>query len=170
MEYAYKLSDTATGKLSGGRLRAEIMAAIAVPIQGIRTAADDLFVSFDGELSPAEKAVLDGVIHLHAAPNPPRRTAVVDSNSGVTAAGNNQATATFLLEDRNIVTTSTPNSGVRLPDADKFLELLAVNQSGLPIKVYPPVGATIGKTPVNLPVTLPDDAARMFWGFGPKWY
>lgn len=170
MEYAYTFADFPQGKMSGGMLRSEIMAVISAQLKSIRTSGDDVFIKFAAALSPDQEAALDRTVHSHMAPVPPRRTVSVAGNGSVTASGNNQDTAAYLGEDRNAVTAATPNSGVRLPQADKFLEVLVVNQSGLPIKVYPPKGSSIGKSAANAPVTLADDAARMFYGFGNKWY
>jgi hypothetical protein len=72
--------------------------------------------------------------------------------TGVSAAGSTQATATQLTSDAAIVSTVSASQGVILPNRPG--EFAVTNTSATNLNVYPPVGSTFAASTVNLPRVL----------------
>jgi hypothetical protein len=70
---------------------------------------------------------------------------VVNTSASVSAAGTTQGTATAITADYVVVTSATAGSatGVILPTAVAGRQVMVVNRSTTPIKVYPATGASI---------------------------
>lgn len=70
---------------------------------------------------------------------------VVNTSASVSAAGTTQGTATAVTADYVVVTSATAGTatGVILPTAVTGREVMIVNRSTTPIKVYPATGASI---------------------------
>ena len=70
---------------------------------------------------------------------------VVNTSASVSAAGTTQGTATAITADYVVVTSATAGTatGVILPTAVTGREIMIVNRSSTPIKVYPATGASI---------------------------
>jgi hypothetical protein len=82
-------------------------------------------------------------------------TSVRQVNTGLTAAGLTQATATVLTGQVNTVTTVMPGAGVMLPSLPAGQVAIIVNQGRNPLAVYPQPGNAIdGTLAVNWPVTV----------------
>lgn len=67
--------------------------------------------------------------------------------TGVSAAGNSQATATQLSADCAIVSTVSASQGVILPNRPG--EFAVTNTSATSLTVYPPVGSTFAGSALN---------------------
>ena len=67
--------------------------------------------------------------------------------TGVSAAGNSQATATQLTADAAIVSTVSASQGVILPNRSG--EFVVTNTSATTLAVYPPVGSTFAGSSLN---------------------
>jgi hypothetical protein len=63
--------------------------------------------------------------------------------TGITSAGTNQATATPLTANINVIETVTSNTGVRLPNSVAGYRIIVRNSSLTTLNLYPPVGGTI---------------------------
>lgn len=63
--------------------------------------------------------------------------------SGISTAGTDLAGATALSEGTSIVTTSSSNQGVRLPEAEIGQLVGVINSTANTIKVYPPTSTQI---------------------------
>ncbi len=67
--------------------------------------------------------------------------------TGVSAAGSSQTTATQLVADAAIVSTVSAGQGVILPN--RTGEFVVTNSSGTNLTVYPPVGSTFAGSALN---------------------
>jgi hypothetical protein len=67
--------------------------------------------------------------------------------TGVSAAGNSQATATQLTSDAAIVSTVSASQGVILPNRPG--EFAVTNTSATNLNVFPPVGSTFAGSSLN---------------------
>ena len=76
---------------------------------------------------------------------------VVNTSASVAAAGTTQGTATAITADYVVVTSATAGSatGVILPTAVAGREVMIVNRSSTPIRVYPATGASIDGAATN---------------------
>lgn len=91
----------------------------------------------------------------------------------VTAAGTTQATATALVSDVNVVTTSTASTGlgVALPGATSGKYAVIVNLSANAIKVYPATGHQFDGLGVNAAISLPINGfLEIYASSGTQWY
>jgi hypothetical protein len=77
------------------------------------------------------------------------------TDNAVTAAGTTQGTATALLSDYNVVTTTPASSGVALPLGTVGRRIIIVNSGANDLKVYPYSGAAIDALATNVAITLP---------------
>tara|TARA_R110000868_G_scaffold44815_6_gene149267 strand:+ start:4257 stop:6908 length:2652 start_codon:yes stop_codon:yes gene_type:complete len=77
------------------------------------------------------------------------------TDNAVTAAGTTQGTATALLSDYNVVTTTPSGSGVALPLGTVGRRIIIVNRGANDLKVYPFSGAAIDALATNAAITLP---------------
>jgi hypothetical protein len=69
--------------------------------------------------------------------------------TSIAAAGTTQATATLLTSAINNVTTVSAGQGVVLPLVAPGYTVGVYNSSATPVKVYPPVGATLNALGTN---------------------
>ena len=89
-----------------------------------------------------------------------------DVATGISASGSTQGTATVLTCASNQVTNVAGGSGVILdPNASFGDSQLVYNGVSNPLKVYPPVGASINGLTTNSPVILPINTACEFHCF-----
>lgn len=72
--------------------------------------------------------------------------------TGVSAAGSSQATATQLTADAALVSTVSASQGVILPN--RTGEFVVTNLASTPLTVYPPVGSTFAGSALNAGRTL----------------
>lgn len=72
--------------------------------------------------------------------------------TGVSAAGNSQATATALTADCAVVSTVSASQGVIIPNRPGFGAV--ANTSGTNLAVYPPVGSNFNGGTTNAALTL----------------
>lgn len=72
--------------------------------------------------------------------------------TGVSAAGSSQATATALTADAAIVSTVSSSQGVIVPNRPGFFAV--TNTSATSLTVYPPVGSTFAGSSLNAGRTL----------------
>lgn len=72
--------------------------------------------------------------------------------TGVSAAGNSQATATQLVADAAIVSTVSASQGVILPNRSG--EFVVTNSNVTALTVYPPVGSSFAGLSANAPKTV----------------
>lgn len=87
------------------------------------------------------------------------------SVASVTAAGTTQGTATALLKDINVVTTSTTgvNDGVILPVSTGGYRIIVINQDGVDaVKVYPAASSCINGGAAGVPFSIPPGARLEF--------
>jgi hypothetical protein len=101
--------------------------------------------------------------------------AVVTSVIGLTAAGNNQASATSLPARLNVVTTVPSGSGVRLPLISRQHTVIVLNRGANTLTVYPDTSASIETNAVNAGVTLNAGGNAIFESSDPNsgsptWY
>ena len=95
----------------------------------------------------------------------PRRSV----NDGVAAAGTDQATATLLSKEINIVSSGI--GGVKLPVAQSGYRIVIRNNTGANINVFPNTGAQIASNGANAEVVLePDSALEYFAVSATQWY
>jgi hypothetical protein len=82
---------------------------------------------------------------------------------GLTATGNNQATALLLSADNNIITTAAASAGVILnPQAGPSDECLVANLGANAVAAYPPVGGTINSLSANTALSIPAGKVAKF--------
>src|SRR5882757_1145971 len=74
--------------------------------------------------------------------------------TGVSAAGSTQATATQLTSDAAIVSTVSASQGVILPNRPG--EFVVTNTSATALTVYPPIGSNFADRAVNVGRSLTD--------------
>lgn len=79
--------------------------------------------------------------------------------TGVSAAGNSQATATQLVADAAIVSTVSASQGVILPN--RTGEFVVTNTNATALTVYPPVGSTFAGFNLNQGRTV--NQAQTLW-------
>jgi len=94
--------------------------------------------------------------------------------TGITAAGSIQATATKLITNVyfNVVSTvgGSGSNGVILPPAQTGQQVIVCNQGGNPLNVYPQVGGIINVNAVNIALQMPIDATYTFFSTnGSNW-
>jgi hypothetical protein len=102
----------------------------------------------------------------------------VSVDNTVAAAGTDQATATIVDANINIVISATASSGVRLPDAVAGYKIVIRNNTATTILVYPGVDAVLADGGQNEPgEPLPIGAALEYFctesavsGIGGQWY
>ena len=82
-------------------------------------------------------------------------------NAAVTAAGSDQAGATLLTYDNNLITTASEDQGVRLPSFNAGT-MWVVNGAAVTVFVYPPTSAKLNNAPVNVPLLLPPQGGAIF--------
>jgi hypothetical protein len=74
--------------------------------------------------------------------------------TSITTAGTNQATATPLTKELNLISTvNDSNEGVSLPAAAAGMVLYIINSTATDIKVYPAAGAAINSLATNAAYT-----------------
>lgn len=92
------------------------------------------------------------------------------ANTGYTAAGATQATATALLHDFNRVSVVGAGTGVRLPAGEPGMMLVVDNAGANALNVYPSVGARIDALAIDAPLVLVSGAwVVMYCGFNARW-
>jgi len=79
--------------------------------------------------------------------------------AAVSAAGNNQGTATSLSESYNIVTTATTDQGVILPSASTGKTVKVINATSENIKIYPASSEAIDSLGSNVAKNLAPGAS-----------
>ena len=77
------------------------------------------------------------------------------TNATVVASGSVQADATLLTSTFNIITTSSPGSGVRLPPSIAGLLYTVVNTTANSVKIYPASSGTINSGTANSSIVVP---------------
>ena len=79
----------------------------------------------------------------------------------VTAAGSDQAGATELTADNNLVTTANEGEGVKVPS---FVagEVWVCNGTSVTVFVYPTSGGKLNNAPMNVALLLEPQAAAIF--------
>jgi hypothetical protein len=80
--------------------------------------------------------------------------AVVDNNNAVSAAGSDQAGATALTVDYNVVTTVASSTGVKLPTATAGRRIVIVNKGANTLSIYPATGGTIDALSANAAIQI----------------
>jgi hypothetical protein len=115
------------------------------------------FTNEDRTLSNDGYQFLLGLLNATANDVP---TASVDS--GIAAAGVNQATATALTSQWNEVATSPVGGGVLLSSYEAGQQQVVFNESVNGINVYPPPGAQINALGVNIAFALGSGARQTF--------
>ena len=81
--------------------------------------------------------------------------------AAVSAAGTNQATATLIAADNNLVTTASAGQGVVLPSYSAG-DILIANGATVDVLVYPASGASLNNGSANAAITLVPGAAATF--------
>ena len=76
------------------------------------------------------------------------------TTNSISAAGTTQATATVLVGDTNIVTTTAPGTGVILPTG-VGRDITVINRGANPLLVYPATGYSIDGSATNAATTVP---------------
>ena len=79
----------------------------------------------------------------------------------VSAAGSDQAGATLLAADNNLITTATADQGVRLPASWIAGDIWVCNGTSVNVFVYPVVGGKLNNETANAPLTLPAGRAAI---------
>jgi hypothetical protein len=82
--------------------------------------------------------------------------------TGISAFGSNQATATALTKEINIVSTVTSGQGVALPTAVAGMVIYITNTSANSLLVYPASGGTINSLSANAALTQTAGATLQF--------
>jgi hypothetical protein len=80
--------------------------------------------------------------------------AVVNNNNAVSAAGSDQAGATALTVDYNVVTTVASSTGVKLPTATAGRRIIIVNKGANTLSIYPATGGTIDALSANAAIQV----------------
>ena len=84
------------------------------------------------------------------------------ASTGLTAAGNNAATALQLANSYNVVSTTAASSGVKLLKTENGATMVVANDAGTnSLTVYPPTGSTIDGA---ASVAVAAGKRRIFWG------
>lgn len=83
-------------------------------------------------------------------------------DAAVTAAGTVLANSTLLTDEVNLVTTGTPNQGVRLPNGVAGLRITVLNTTGNTINLYPFVNGQINALGSNIALGLADGSKLDF--------
>lgn len=83
--------------------------------------------------------------------------------TGITAVGTTQATATPLMAEWNEVSTTPLNSGVVLFNFAEGFDSVIFNQGANPLNIYPPIGCSIDALGANNPYVLAAGATRDFY-------
>jgi hypothetical protein len=173
MKYAFAISDTAAKAVNPSALSSEITGGgISTALRSIETSGDDLVIVFVDALSAEDESRLDAIVATHANPRasqltPRRETVALE----ITAAGIDQATATQLDADRNIITTINAGGGVRLPKVsdDLAFAVLVANRGAGTCRVYPAAGGEIDALGLDAAFQLDAGLARRFYNAGNKW-
>lgn len=88
------------------------------------------------------------------------------SQTGISAAGTNQATATALTTSDNFklfeITSVAAGAGVKLPASAASHRLVIVNRSFNPLKVYPASGGTADAGGANVPTVIAGESSVLF--------
>lgn len=79
---------------------------------------------------------------------------VGDITTAVSAAGTTQATATVITTDNVFISTCAANAGIVLPIGEMSKSMYIYNGGVGVLKIYPPVGGTIGQFAANIPYFL----------------
>jgi hypothetical protein len=87
------------------------------------------------------------------------------ASSTVVAAGTNQASATVLVSDINIITTATANQGVVVPGATSGKYAVVVNRTSVVVILYPYAGHSFDSLSVNTGIALPAGAYIEIYGY-----
>lgn len=88
---------------------------------------------------------------------------LVSLNATVTAAGTNQATATALTKDMNVITSGT--GGVVVQGATTGKIVVIMNRLGVAINIYPATGHYFDGLAINTPISLPANGFIELYGF-----
>lgn len=97
--------------------------------------------------------------------------ALGSTSATVTAAGTNQATATVLSSDVNIITSSSSGTGVVVPGATSGKYAVIVNRSANPINIYPASGHAFDGLAANAAISLPVNGfLEMFGSSTTQWH
>lgn len=80
----------------------------------------------------------------------------------VAAAGSDQAGATLIAADNNLITTATEAQGVRLPASWIAGDIWVCNGTAVNVLVYPATGVKLNNQTTNDPLTLPAGHAAVF--------
>lgn len=80
--------------------------------------------------------------------------AVVNNNNAVSAAGSDQAGATALTVDYNVVTTVASSTGVKLPTATAGRRIVIVNKGANTLSIYPATGGAIDAVSANAAIQV----------------
>lgn len=93
------------------------------------------------------------------------------TQTGISAAGTTQGTATALTKDFNVVSTVAASSGVVLPTAAAGAQVTVKNAGANALAVYPASGGTIDALAANAAFSIPVGETRTFGGSSAtQWY
>lgn len=91
---------------------------------------------------------------------PSAATAIIGTlRDGVSAAGNNQANAYLISDDRTIFSVVPSGSGARLPKGNDNDNYQIHNDTATSLLLYPPFGGTINGGSIDAPMTVQGGAA-----------
>lgn len=91
--------------------------------------------------------------------------------TGISAAGTNQATATALTKEINVVTTVSSGQGVVLPTATAGMMLIINNRSATALNVYPASGGSINDLSTNIAYSHDAGASLQYYATSSsQWY
>lgn len=91
--------------------------------------------------------------------------------TGISAAGTNQATATALTKEINVITTVSSGEGVVLPSATAGMMLIVNNRSANTVNVYPASGGAINDLAANAAYVHSSGASLQYYATSSsQWY
>lgn len=79
---------------------------------------------------------------------------IASSTAGIASAGTDQAGATALTTQLNIVSTVSASSGVRLPAGSVGMRITVINTDSTSVNVYPPSGSSINSLSPNVALSV----------------
>ncbi len=88
---------------------------------------------------------------------------LLDTDTGVSAAGTTQGTAQLLVKSMTVLSTVASGAGVLLLPNLIGVPQMVYNGGANACKVYPPSGYSINQLSANTALTLPINTAVMFW-------
>jgi hypothetical protein len=97
--------------------------------------------------------------------------AVVNNNNAVSAAGSDQAGATALTVDYNVVTTVAASAGVKLPTATAGRRIVIVNKGANTLSIYPATGGAIDAVSANAAIQVAANGSiELMASSSTQWY